>query len=95
MVTREEEKSFTFNCNFSSPSENKADRPPPQLPFWALKETGIPQNMGSFVRNPGELSRLAWELFSSVGKYLGKEKGDSLPPYNGRGVPMQAEAVSS
>lgn len=37
IITKAGGKSFTFNCNFRSADEIKADKLPPQLPFWAFK----------------------------------------------------------
>lgn len=34
-------KAFTFNCNFSSAEEKRADKLPSQLPFWAFRALGV------------------------------------------------------
>ena len=66
-------KAFTFNCDFSSAEENKPDKLPSELPFWAFRALGV--LLEEAPLKVDELSRLAWELLSSLGKYLEKGRG--------------------
>lgn len=74
IITRKGGKlSHLIAIPLSSAEENKPDKLPSELPFLAFRALGVLLEEAPLKED--ELSRFAWELLSSLGKYLEKGRG--------------------